>query len=220
MNLKHSKKLIKKSEKIIPALSQTFSKAPSSYVEGEYPTYLSKGKGSHVFDVDDNEYIDYVLALGPISLGYNYSKVNKAIIDQLKNGISFSMPHPLEIDLSEKLNSIIPSSEMVRFSKTGSDAGTAAIRAARAYTKRDKIAYCGSGGVWHDWFTTITSRNDGVPNFNKKLIKKFNYNDLESLKKIFEDWKDEEWMTYMTNYFMPTFQPLQNQMRLEQDKKA
>ena len=181
MKLNNSKKLVNKSKKIIPALSQTFSKSPSSYVEGVYPTYLSKGKGSHVFDVDNNEYIDYVLALGPISLGYNYTKVNKAITNQLKKGISFSMPHPLEIELSEKLNEIIPGSEMVRFSKTGSDAGTATIRAARAYTKRDKIAYCGSGGVWHDWFTSMTSRDEGIPKFNKKLIKKFAYNNLESL---------------------------------------
>jgi len=197
MKLNNSKKLVNKSKKIIPALSQTFSKSPSSYVEGVYPTYLSKGKGSHVFDVDNNEYIDYVLALGPISLGYNYTKVNKAITNQLKKGISFSMPHPLEIELSEKLNEIIPGSEMVRFSKTGSDAGTATIRAARAYTKRDKIAYCGSGGVWHDWFTSMTSRDEGIPKFNKKLIKKFAYNNLESLKIIFEEWKDEVAAVYL-----------------------
>lgn len=195
--LKNSFRLYKKAKKIIPAMSQTFSKAPSSYVEGVYPIYLSKGKGSHVFDVDGNKYIDFVMALGPISLGYNYAKVDTAIKKQLKNGISFSMPHPLELELSEELQSIIPGAEMVRFSKTGSDAGTAAIRAARALTKRDNIAYCGSGGVWHDWFTTITSRNEGVPKFNNKFIKKFGYNDLESLKILFERWKGEVAAVYI-----------------------
>jgi glutamate-1-semialdehyde aminotransferase len=195
--MSNSKKLSERSKKIIPALSQTFSKSPYSYVEGIYPTYLSRGRGSHVFDVDKNEYIDYVMALGPIILGYNYPTVNTAIKNQLKKGISFSIPHPLEVELSEEIKSIIPSAEMVRFSKTGSDAGTAAVRAARALTKRNNIAYCGTGGVWHDWFTVITNRNEGIPIILKKMIKKFNYNDIESLKILFEGWKGEVATVYM-----------------------
>jgi glutamate-1-semialdehyde 2,1-aminomutase len=190
-NFKNSQHLLNQAKKLIPALSQTFSKAPYSYVEGVYPTYLEKGNGSHVFDVDGNEYIDYVMALGPIILGYNYSKVNKAISTQLKKGISFSLPHSLEVEVSQKLNSIIPNADMVRFAKTGSDGCTAAVRCARAFTKRDKIAYCGTGGVWHDWFTILTSRNEGIPKSLKKMIKKFNFNDIESLKIITENWKDD-----------------------------
>jgi len=141
MILKNSKKMINEAKNIIPALSQTFSKAPYSYVEDVYPTFLSRGNGSHVYDVDNNEYIDYVLGLGPIILGYNYAKINQAIKHQLKNGISFSIPHRLELDASKALQSIIPAADMIRFSKTGSDAGTAAVRAARALTKRNNIAY-------------------------------------------------------------------------------
>ena len=200
-SLKNSRKFLNRARDLIPALSQTFSKAPYSYVEGVYPTYLSKGKGSHVFDVDNNQYIDYVLALGPIILGYNYPRVDNAIKRQLKNGISFSISHPLEVELSEKIQSIIPGTEMVRFSKTGSDAGTAAIRVARSFTKRDNIAYCGSGGVWHDWFTIMTSRNAGIPKVLKKMIKKFNYNDIESLKTIFENWHGEVAAVYMEPIF-------------------
>lgn len=196
-SLKNSKKLLKKASPLIPALSQTFSKAPYSYVEGVYPTYLTKGKGSHVFDVDGNRYIDYVLALGPVLLGYSYPAVDNAIKNQLKKGISFSLPHELEVTVSEKIKSIIPGTEMVRFSKTGSDAGTAAIRAARAYTKRDNIAYCGSGGVWHDWFTVMTSRNAGIPKSLGKMIKKFEYNNIKSLKIIFENWKDKVAAVYL-----------------------
>lgn len=196
-SFKNSKRLVNKAKRLIPALSQTFSKAPYSYVEGVYPTYLSRGKGSHVFDVDNNEYIDYVLALGPVTLGYSYPSVNRAIKKQLKDGISFSMPHYLEVELSEKLHQTIPGTDMVRFTKTGSDAGTAAVRAARANTKKEKILYWGSGGVWHDWFTTITSRNAGIPEFNKNLISKFDYNNLESLKEKFDEWKDEIAAVYM-----------------------
>ena len=197
IKLTNSTAYLHKAEKLIPALSQTFSKAPYSYVQGVYPVYLKSGKGSHVFDVDGNKFIDYVLALGPITLGYSYGPVNKAIKKQLKDGISFSMPHYLEVELSEKLVKIIPGTDMVKFTKTGSDAGTAAIRAARALTKKEKILYWGSGGVWHDWFTTITSRNKGIPKFNQELISKFEYNNIENLKEKFDEWKDEVAAIYM-----------------------
>ena len=204
MTLKNSKKYLKRAKKLIPALSQTFSKAHYSYVDGVYPTYLSHGKGSHVFDVDNNEYIDFVLGLGPITLGYNYPAVNKAIKKQLSKGISFSIPHFLEVEASDRIHSVIPGAEMVRFAKTGSDAGTAAVRAARAITKRNNIAYWGGGGVWHDWFTIITSKNEGIPKILRKMIRKFEYNDLESLKIVFEDWHGEVAAVYMepmmTNY--------------------
>lgn len=196
-SLNNSKKFLSRAKNLIPALSQTFSKAPYSYVEGMYPTYLTRGKGSHVFDVDNNEYVDYVLGLGPILLGYHYPSVDRAIVKQLQKGISFSIPHILELELSEKLSSIIPGAEMVRFAKTGSDAGTAAVRAARAFTKRDNIAYCGTGGVWHDWFTVITSRNEGIPKVLRKMIKKFTFNDIESLKILFEDWRGEVATVYI-----------------------
>ena len=201
MNQKKSKKLLEKAEKIIPALSQTFSKAPYSYVQGVYPTYLEKGKGCYVYDVDNNRYIDYVLGLGPVILGYGYPKVDQAIKDQLKNGISFSIPHRLELEVSEKISKFIPGAEMVKFTKTGSDAGTAAIRAARAHTKCDNIAYCGTGGVWHDWFTVMTSRNAGIPKTLRKMIKKFQYNDIESLKIIFEKWKGQVGSVYIEPIF-------------------
>jgi glutamate-1-semialdehyde 2,1-aminomutase len=195
--MKKLDKYNQEAKKLIPALSQTFSKAPYSYVEGIYPTYLSHGKGSHVFDINNKEYIDFVLGLGPITLGYNYSVVNSAIRKQLSKGISFSIPHHIEVDASQAINSIIPGAEMVRFAKTGSDAGTAAIRAARAITKRDNIAYWGGGGVWHDWFTVITSRNEGIPKSLAKMIQKFEYNNIESLKILFEKWKGDVAAVYM-----------------------
>ena len=86
MNKVKSDKFLKKAKKLIPGLTQTFSKAPYSYVEGVYPTYVERGLGSHLFDVDGNEYIDYVLALGPVILGYRYPSVDNAIKKQLKNG--------------------------------------------------------------------------------------------------------------------------------------
>ena len=90
MNIKKSQEYLKRAEKLIPGLSQTFSKAPYSYVNGIYPVYLKSGKGCKIVDVDDNEFIDYVLGLGPVTLGYCYEPVDNAIKKQLENGISFS----------------------------------------------------------------------------------------------------------------------------------
>ena len=135
--------------------------------------------------------MDYLCGLGPITLGYNYKPVNDAIIDQLKQGILFSLPHPVEVECSEKISQVIPNADMVKFEKTGSNAVTAAVRASRYLTQKNKIAYCGSGGVWHDWQAAMVSRDGGVPEFNKELIFVFEYNDAEGLEQIFEDNKGE-----------------------------
>ena len=190
-NLNLSNNLKERARKVIPHQTGTFSRSATTFVEGVYPVYVQSARGSHFTDVDGNEYLDYLLGLGPITLGYNYKVVNDAIMNQLKDGIIFSLPHPIEVESSELMCKTIPHAEMVKFEKSGSNAVTGAVRAARAITKRDKIAYCGSGGVWHDWQATMVSRDGGVPEFNKKLINIFNYNDNEGLEQIFEDNPDE-----------------------------
>ncbi len=176
-----------RAEKIIPHLTGTFSRAATAFIENVYPLYIQSGNGSHFTDVDGNEYLDYLMGLGPITLGYNYNTVNQAIKDQLDQGILFSLPHKVEVELSELVSQTIPFADMVKFEKSGSNAVTAAVRAARAFTKKDTIAYCGTGGVWHDWQATMVSRDGGVPKFNEDLIKIFDYNDSDGLEQIFED---------------------------------
>lgn len=195
--MKGLKKKFKKSfeywsraEKLIPSGTQTLSKGPDQFVKGAYPIYLKNGDGSHVWDVDGNEYIDYPLALGPVILGYNYPRVNEAIIKQLKDGITFSLMHPLEVELSELLTEIIPCAEMVRFGKNGADATSAAVRVAKAYNGRGKIAYCGYHG-WQDWYIVTTSRNKGVLPIWKNYIHSFEYNKIETLERVFEENKNE-----------------------------
>jgi len=190
-SLENSFNLLEKSKKFIPSLTQTFSRAAYTFVEGIFPVYAKNANGSHFTDVDENDYIDYLCGLGPIILGHCYPRVNDAIKEQLESGILFSLPHKLEIDVSELVCNMVPSAEMVKFSKTGSGSATGAVRGARAITKKDKIAYCGSGGVWHDWYATIISRNQGVPEFNSNLILPFDYNDIDGLEYIFESNKDE-----------------------------
>lgn len=191
LDIPKSKSLKEKGKSLLPALSQTFSKSPSSFVEGIYPVYAEKADGCYLYDVDGNKYTDYLMALGPIVLGYSYKPLNEAIIRQLEKGIIFSLPHAFEVEAAEALKKLIPCAEMTRFAKSGSDAVTGAVRAARAITGRDIILYCGSGGVWDDWYNIVTNRNQGVPNFNMDLIKVFDYNDIAKLLNLFETYKNQ-----------------------------
>ncbi len=187
MNFEKSLETLERAKKVIPAQTHTFSKGYKSFVEGVYPIFVKNAKGSKFFDVDGNEFIDYMAALGPIILGYSYDSVNNAIKEQLEAGSIFSLPHYLEVNAAELLCEIVHGSEMAKFTKTGSDAVTAAVRATRSITGKNNIAYCGGGGVWHDWFTVATSRNKGIPNFQRSMIKFFEYNNLESLKKLLDE---------------------------------
>ena len=133
-----------------------------------------------MWDVDGNEFIDFNMAIGPLSLGYAYDKVDEAIKKQLEDGITFSLMHPLEVEVAEILNKIIPNAESIRYSKSGADVTSAAIRVARAYTKREKILCCGYHG-WHDWYISVTDRNAGIPKSTQDLTFTFNYNDIQSV---------------------------------------
>lgn len=182
--------LLQKAKNLIPAGASTYSKSYRYFCEGAAPAFLDRGKGAHVWDVDGNEYIDYVLALGPVIIGYNDRRINDSITQQMKKGISFSLTTELEISLSEKLVEIVPCAEMVKFVKNGSDATTAAIRLARAYTKKQKILCCGYHG-WHDWYIGTTENDLGIPQCVKDLTISFPYNDRETLAKLLNKNKDD-----------------------------
>ena len=166
---------------LIPATTQTLAKGPQQNVKGIAPKYLEKGKGSHVWDVDGNEYIDFNMGIGPLSLGYAYPKVDNAIKKQLEDGITFSLMHPLEVEVAKLIHEVIPNAESIRYSKTGADVTTAAIRVARAYTGREKILCCGYHG-WHDWYISVTDKNSGIPKAIDDLTFTINYNDIQSVK--------------------------------------
>lgn len=171
---------------LIPSVTQTLAKGPGQWVKGIAPKYLVKGKGCHVWDVDGNEYIDYMMGVGPLSLGYAYPKVDDAIKKQLEDGITFSMMHPLEVEVAEMIRQIVPNAEAVRYSKTGADATSAAVRLARAYTGKNKILCCGYHG-WHDWYIAVTARNHGIPEAVQAISYTFNYNDIDSVKNSLDD---------------------------------
>ncbi len=185
--IKKSLEYWKKAEEIIPGGTQTLSKGPSMFTFGVYPVYLQSGRGSHVWDVDGNEFIDYPLALGPITLGYDYPSTVGAVARQIREGSTFSLMHPLEVEVSELLIDSIPCAEMVRFAKNGGDATSAAVRLSRVVTGREHVAVCGYHG-WHDWYIASTDHNGGVPSVMKSLIHPFQYNSLKSLEDIFSEY--------------------------------
>jgi len=174
---------LKRAELTIPLGSQTFSKSRTQYPVGISPLYAKKAKGAFIWDVDGNKYIDYVSGLACITLGYGDKGVERAIKRQLSKGISLTLPGKLEAEVAEKLVEMIPSAEMVRFGKNGSDATSAAIRLARAFSGKDHVLVCGYHG-WQDWFIASTSRNKGIPTVVGELTHKFTYNDIESFKDL------------------------------------
>ena len=181
-----SEELYNRALGLIPSVTQTLAKGPGQWVKGVAPKYLVKGKGSHVWDADGNEYIDFMMGVGPLSLGYAYPKVDDAIKKQLEDGITFSLMHPLEVEVAEMIRDIIPNAEAVRYSKTGADATSAAVRLARAYTGKNKVLCCGYHG-WHDWYIAVTARNLGIPEAVQAISYTFSYNDIDSVKNSIDD---------------------------------
>ena len=189
-NFAESGVLLERAKESIPSAASTYSKSYKYFCEGAAPAFLEKGLGSHVWDVDGNEYIDYVLALGSVLVGYNDERINKSIVDQMQNGLSFSLTNELEVILAEKLIEIIPCAEMVKFVKNGSDATSAAVRLARGYTGRDLVLCCGYHG-WQDWYIGSTQNDLGVPQSVKELTITFPYGDVQALETIFSQHQGE-----------------------------
>jgi glutamate-1-semialdehyde 2,1-aminomutase len=184
-----SEEFLARARHSIPLGAQTFSKSVTQYPFGVSPYFVSRGKGSKVWDIDGNEYIDFINGLCSVTLGYSDPDVNAAVAAQLEDGTIYSLSHPLEAEVAELLCEIIPSAEMVRFGKNGSDATAGAVRIARAFTGRDHVLTCGYHG-WQDWYIGGTARNKGVPQASRDLTHGFPYNDLPALEKTFAQYKD------------------------------
>ena len=180
----NSEAWLARAEHVIPLASQTFSKSRTQLPVGAAPLFAARAQGSKLWDIDGNEFIDLTSALACVTLGYAHPVVDEAIRKQLKDGITLSLPHRLECEVAERLVALVPSAEMVRFGKNGSDATSAAVRLARAHTGRDRIAVCGYHG-WHDWYIGSTTRSLGVPLAVQELTHPFTFNDLGSLKEVF-----------------------------------
>jgi len=147
---------------------------------------MERAQGSHVWDVDGNEYVDWMSGYGCILLGHAYPEVDAAAIAQMRKGFISLLSNPLQNELAEALIEMVPCAEMVRFFKTGTDATTAAVRIARIHTGRDMVVRWGYHG-WADWsLSTMPEFNAGVPQSTRELVHTFRYNDLDSLREVFQ----------------------------------
>lgn len=156
---------------------------PYNFVEGEYPIYFESGKGSHLTDIDGNEYIDYLCAYGPTIIGNREEEIDNAVIQQIQEkGFCFSLCQTQQNQLAEKMKELIPCAEMSIFVGTGSDATTLATRIARSYTSKKKIFRCGYHG-WHDWCVEVKG---GVPEKLYEDVHEFEYNNLDELIELYK----------------------------------
>jgi len=197
--------LWKEAKTIIPGGNQLLSKRAEKFLPDLWPSYYSKAKGCEVWDIDGNHYFDFAqMGVGACVLGYADEDVNSAVIEAVKDGSMSSLNCPQEVELAKLLIDIHPWAQMARFARTGGEACAIAVRIARAFTKKSKIAFCGYHG-WHDWYLSAnlgdSSNLDGqllpgldpagVPRELKDTALPFSYNKIEELEVIVKKYGSE-----------------------------
>jgi len=187
----------KNAKKIIPGGNSFFSKRAELYLSGLWPSYFTKSKGCNVYDIKNKKYIDMIMGIGTNILGYSNNKINKKIKNIIDKGIMSTLNAPEEYLLAEKMLKINKWADQVKFARGGGEANAIAIRIARAYSKKDNVAFCGYHG-WHDWYLSANLNNknnlnkhllkgikiSGVPNNLKNTAFPFEYNKIEQLENI------------------------------------
>ncbi|MEQ8824555.1 MAG: glutamate-1-semialdehyde 2,1-aminomutase [Filomicrobium sp.] len=173
---------------VIPGGCHTLAKGDDQFPVLS-PGFIERGKGSHVWDVDGNEYIEYGMGCRAVTLGHAFPPVVEAVKAELERGCNFGRPAPIELECAQMLLGMIEGGEMCKFGKDGSAITTAALKLARAHTRRDKVALCADHPFFsvHDWFIGTTAINAGIPEVVKKMSLTFRYNDIDSLRTLFQE---------------------------------
>jgi glutamate-1-semialdehyde 2,1-aminomutase len=187
MSFAESRRLQAKSHWLIPGGAHTYAKGDDEYPELA-PAFIVRGEGCHVWDVDGNKFIEYGMGLRSVSLGHAFAPVVEAAQQQMKLGSNFTRPAKIEVEYAEELLQVLTNAGMVKFAKNGSDVTTAAVKLARAYTGRDMVAICADHPFFScdDWFIGTTELNTGIPQTYRELTTSFRYNNLESVKELFD----------------------------------
>jgi glutamate-1-semialdehyde 2,1-aminomutase len=188
-NFEESRRLQQQSHSLIPGGCHTYAKGDDQYPLLA-PGFIVKGKGCHVWDVDGNEFIEYGMGLRSVTLGHAYEPVVRAAHRQMLLGNNFTRPSNIELRCAEEMLSLIEGADMVKFAKNGSDTTTAAVKLARAYTGRDVVAVCAEHAFFSvdDWFIGSTPMAAGIPEAVRNLTVKFNFNDIASVQRLFDDY--------------------------------
>ncbi len=176
----------------IPGGAHTYSRGYDQYPINA-PQILKRGKGAYTYDENENEFLDYGMALRAVNLGYANDIINKAALQQMEYGNNLTKPSLIELEAAELLIDMIDSVDMVKFTKNGSTATTAAIKLSRAYTNRHLVVRCAEQPFfsYDDWFIGSTAITRGISQDNIDSTKMFNYNNIESLEKLFEEFPNE-----------------------------
>jgi glutamate-1-semialdehyde 2,1-aminomutase len=184
---RQSRSLGRRLAELVPGGAHTYAKGADQFPE-EYPGVLVRGKGSHVWDADGNEFIEYGMGLRAVTLGHAYEPVVDAVRDSLALGTNFTRPAAIELDAAEAVLGVVPSADMVKFTKDGSTATTAAVKLARAATGRPLIAACADHPFfsYDDWFIGTTSLDAGILDDELRGTLPFAYDDLDSLAAVLE----------------------------------
>ncbi len=192
MKFTESLKVQKKFNELIPGGSHTYAKGDDQFPEF-MPSYIVKGKGCHVWDMDGNEFIEFGMGLRSVTLGHAFKPIVKAAYKQMLLGNNYVRPAKIELECAEEFKSVINGADMVKFCKDGSDATTGAVKLARAYTGRDLIAVCANHPFFavDDWFIGTTPVSAGIPQVIKDMTVKFNYNDLENAQSLFDKYPNQ-----------------------------
>ena len=182
----------KKAHLMIPAGAHTYSRTDEVFPENA-PKVIERSKGVYTWDVEGNKYIDYGMACRSVTVGYDYNRISDAAIKQIHNGNTATKASKIEVEAAETMCNLFPWVDMVKFAKNGSTVTSAAVKLARAYTGKKYVARCSEHSFfsYDDWFIGDTVMNAGIPQEIQNLTLRFSFNDINSVKELFEKYKSE-----------------------------
>ena len=177
---------------VIPGGAHTYSRGFDQFPSNA-PQILARGKGAYVYDVENKSYLDYGMALRAVNIGYAEESIDQAAIQQIFSGNNLTRASVIELEAAELLVDLIDSVDMVKFTKNGSTSVSAAVKIARAYTGRDMVARCMDHPFfsYDDWFIGSTPLTRGIPQDVIQKTKTFLYNDISSLRQLFDDFPNQ-----------------------------
>jgi glutamate-1-semialdehyde 2,1-aminomutase len=187
LSFETSSRMQRRAHSLIPGGAHTYAKGDDQYPVLA-PCLLARGVGCRVWDVDGNEFIEYGMGLRSVTLGHGYRPVVEAAYRQMLLGNNFTRPASIELDCAQELLGLVDGADMVKFAKDGSDVTSGAVRLARAYTGRDLVARCADQPFFSvdDWFIGDTPMSAGIPKATQALTLRFHYNNIDSLRLLFE----------------------------------